>query len=208
MRAISASLVVAAGAFECPPPEFHTVENFDLDSFISKEWYIQQQAVTRYLPVEQNYCVEADYKRTENFWGWNVQVHNHAEEIDGKMHDSGSYICAKVVDEKAGKLEVGPCFLPPGITAGPYWVIAYDEAEGYALISGGAPTTKTDNGCRTGTGTNNAGLWIFTRQRYKNPSLVDKVRGIATAAGFDISVLNEVKHSSGCEDQVPEALMV
>jgi lipocalin len=208
MGAISVFLVVAVGAIECPPPGFHTVENFDLESFISKDWYIQQQAPVKYLPVEQNYCVEADYKRTKTFWGWDVQVHNHAEEKDGKAHDSGSFLCAKIVDESAGKLEVGPCFFPPKLTAGPYWIIAYDEQEGYALISGGAPTVATDTGCTTGTGVNGSGLWIFTRQSQRDQVLVDKVRAVATVAGFDISVLNDVEHSSECKYKGAEELVI
>ena len=28
-----------------------------------------------------------------------------------------------------------------GVSTGPYWVLAYDEEEGYALISGGATET-------------------------------------------------------------------
>merc|ERR1719440_26645 len=90
---------------------------------------------------------------------------------------------------------VGPCFLPriSGFTTGPYWVLAYSEAEGYALVSGGQPTTSDGSaGCKTGSGTNGAGLWIFTRQQQRDEALVQKVRGLAKAKGFDLSVLNDV----------------
>lgn len=33
---------------------------------------------------------------------------------------------------------------------------------------GGAPTQASAEGCRTGTGTNGAGLWIFTRQQTRD----------------------------------------
>merc|ERR1712194_658416 len=98
------------------------------------------------------------------FWGYEISVHNHAENNapPHKVHDT-NILCAKIVDADAGKLAVAPCFLPAA-TAGPYWVLAFDDAEGYALISGGAPTHSAAGGCRTGTGVNGAGLWVFTRQ--------------------------------------------
>lgn len=41
---------------------------------------------------------------------------------------------------------------------GPYWVLAYSESEGYAIVSGGNPTIPTENGlCKTGSGVNNSG---------------------------------------------------
>ena len=89
------------------------------------------------------------------------------------------------------KLEVAPCFLPKYF-AGPYWIVAYNETEGYALISGGQPTIVTDDGCKSGDGTNNSGLWIFTRSQERDTELVAKVRTIASEAGFDLSVLNDV----------------
>merc|ERR1712217_693393 len=79
-------------------------------------------------------------------------------------------------------------------------VLAYNEEEGYALISGGQPTIKTDNGCKTGTGINNSGLWIFTREAFPAAGLVEKVRGLAAAQGFDLSVLVDIRHE-GCNYQ-------
>mmetsp|Transcript_73275 Transcript_73275/g.174604 ORF Transcript_73275/g.174604 Transcript_73275/m.174604 type:complete len:381 (-) Transcript_73275:212-1354(-) len=187
-----------APPFQCPPAGFETVNNFDLDSFISKRWYIQQQMETKYLPKTQNRCVYAEYKlqQKKTFWGYDVAVHNHAEEVapPHTVHDSGSKICAKVVDKARGKLEVAPCFLPT-LLAGPYWVLDYDEAEGYALISGGAPALPAEAGCMTGSGTNGSGLWIFTRDQKRDEALVQKVRAIAAQKGFDLSVLNDVDQS-------------
>eukprot|EP00438_Fugacium_kawagutii_P010892 Skav231400 [mRNA] locus=scaffold1456:312096:324529:- [translate_table: standard] len=162
------SSFMAPAPTQCPPAGFDTVQDFDLSKFISKRWYIQQQMAVNYLPASQNRCVYAEYQLREpkSFWGYDVSVHNHAEEVAAphKVHDSGKTLCAKVVDKARGKLEVAPCFLPTA-AAGPYWVLDYSEDEGYALISGGAPTQPSAGGCRTGTGTNGAGLWIFTRQQ-------------------------------------------
>lgn len=188
----------------CPPANFSTVQNFDLTSFVNGRWYIQQQMAVSYLPVSQNRCVYAEYSLLpkKSFWGYDIQVHNYAEDVAPpyEAHDSGSLLCAKVVDSSAGKLEVAPCFLP-SFFAGPYWVLAFSQDEGYALISGGAPTHSAVGGCRTGTGVNDAGLWIFTRQQQRDEALVSKVRGIASAKGFDLSVLNNVNQTE-CSEKV------
>eukprot|EP00929_Paragymnodinium_shiwhaense_P031082 TRINITY_DN174_c0_g1_i1.p1 TRINITY_DN174_c0_g1~~TRINITY_DN174_c0_g1_i1.p1 ORF type:complete len:217 (-),score=40.07 TRINITY_DN174_c0_g1_i1:203-853(-) len=198
----SAFLVAAT----CPPEGFESVENFDLKAFAAKRWYIQQQAPTVYLPENQNYCVYAEYKLLEKptVLGYDVDVHNHAQEKDGKVHDSGSLIKAKIVDAKRGQLLVGTFFLPTFL-AGPYWVIDYSEEEGYALISGGPPKVEGKDGkCKNGGGVNGSGLWIFTRSQSRDDTLMNKVRSIAEAKGFDLSVLNDVDQSN-CKSQVAEA---
>lgn len=201
MMFTSLLILVATGAcaLECPPSNFSSIENFDLDSFISARWYIQQQMPVFYLPASENYCVYAEYQKKDkkSFWGYDIAVHNHAEDNapPHKVHDSGSFICAKIVDAQRGQLEVAPCFLPSA-TAGPYWVLAYSEQEGYALISGGPPKNVAEGGCRTGTGVNGSGLWIFTRKQQKDADLIEKVRGIAAQKGFDLSVLNDVDQSN------------
>merc|ERR1719323_2284740 len=183
----------------CPPKNFSTVKDFNLESFIQKRWYIQQQMSVQYLPASENRCVYADYSllTKKSFWGYDVQVHNHAEDVKPPhaVHDSGTTICAKIVDKNAGKLEVAPCFLPT-LTAGPYWVLDYSETDGYALISGGPPTHAAPTGCRTGKGVNDSGLWIFTREQKRDEGLVQKVRAIAASKGFDLSVLNDVDQTS------------
>lgn len=184
----------------CPPAGFDTVRNLDLSVFASKRWYIHEQMQVSAVPSHAHFCIHADYKQLDKktFWGYDIQVHNVAADDSPphKVHDSGKFICAKTVDATAGKLAVGPCFLP-SILAGPYWVIAYSEIEGYALISGGAPTHSTENGCRTGSGLNDAGLWIFTIAQARNEALVQKVRQIAIDKGFDVSVLEHV-NQTGC----------
>eukprot|EP00490_Sorites_sp_Unknown_P017514 CAMPEP_0114669406 /NCGR_PEP_ID=MMETSP0191-20121206/38022_1 /TAXON_ID=126664 /ORGANISM="Sorites sp." /LENGTH=377 /DNA_ID=CAMNT_0001925009 /DNA_START=42 /DNA_END=1175 /DNA_ORIENTATION=- len=200
---------MAPSPTQCPPAGFDTVKDLDLNKFISKRWYIQQQMAVNYLPASQNRCVYAEYQlREKSFWGYDVSVHNYAEEVapPHKVHDSGKTLCAKVVDKARGKLEVAPCFLPTA-AAGPYWVLDYSEEEGYALISGGAPKETGTDGCRTGTGTNGAGLWIFTRQQKRDEALLQKVRTIAKNKGFDLSVLGDVDQSD-CSDAEAVALAI
>lgn len=126
------------------------------------------------------------------------------QEVDGTMHDTGHSLCAAPADHAdTAKLQVAPCFLPkaPGITSGPYWILAYNEDEGFALVSGGQPNIRTESGCRTGTDAgmgieNGAGLWVFTREQKRDDVLLAKVRAIAEDKGFDTSVLNNVSQEN------------
>jgi lipocalin len=204
-------LVASAATAMCPPTGFETVENFNITDFISGKWYIQQEMPTQYLPVSQNFCIEADYAlKGRNVFGWDIQVHNFAQEKDGTIHDSGTFLCAKVVNKARGQLKVGPCFLPPWLlgSSGAYWVMAFDSVKGYALISGGAPKVEAEGGCRTGSGTNDAGLWIFTRARQRNEAVLAEVRSIAAAKGFDLSVLNDVDQTNCTAASVAQTLVV
>merc|ERR1711941_64640 len=125
-----------------------------------------------------------------NFFGYTINVFNQATDSNGDGNGEGQ-LCAYQTDPKdPAKLGVSPCFLPKFVS-GPYWVIAYNEEEGYALISGGQPTIRTENGCKTGylgDRSYNGGLWIFTRQYERDEALVQKVRDIAKAQGFDVAV--------------------
>jgi len=184
-----------------------TQPGFNLATFISANWFIQQQMPIEYQTIDQLYCVEAQYTTLNppKFWGQTIQVRNVARSVEGFEQDSEDLLCASQGSDASdpAKLQVGPCFLPrwEGVTSGPYWVLAYDEAAGYALISGGQPTIQMANGCRTGTGTNGSGLWIFTRQQMRNEALVQQVRNIAYQKGFDLSVLKDV-------DQTPQKCQV
>jgi len=178
--------------------------DFNITSFISAKWFIQKQMAISYLPVEQNYCVSAEYRLGVNAlartWGYEVQVRNLAYEADGTVHDSGTAICARTPDKSVpSKLEVGPCAVPriAGLTTGPYWVLRYDEEQGYAVISGGQPSIPTRQGlCKTGDGVNNSGLWIFTRAQERNERLIRKAERVITENGVDVAVLNDVDQTN------------
>jgi apolipoprotein D and lipocalin family protein len=198
-RYFSAAAVTGKGCICMKNKKCEKVEtqpDFNLTSYISKPWFIQQQMPTQYLPVEKNYCVTARYEvmPKPTFWRYTIQVYNQAADQDGNVMDSGTFLCAhnyKKTDP--AKLAVAPCFLPKAVS-GRYWVLAYSEEEGYALVSGGQPFIETPFGCRMGSGTNDAGLWIFTRVPNPSKGLVETVRRIANRKGFDLSVLNDVKH--------------
>lgn len=199
MRSVIVAAICAVAVIAtCPPEGFSSAEHFNLTSYAAKPWYIQQQAETSYLPKSQNYCVSAEYTllKKQTLLGYDIKVHNLAYEKDGTVHDSGDIIYAKIVDAESGRLEVAPWFLPTALS-GDYWVLAYDETEGYALVSGGAPTIEGEGGlCRTGSGTNEAGFWIFTRQQTRDEEKIKMVQSIAQAKGFDLTVLNDVDQSN------------
>jgi lipocalin len=144
-----------------------TVQGFDLKEYASGPWYVQKQAENEYSSKEFGRCVTAEYtpKNSKTFWGYNIGVNNRAESDDGRT--IGGDLCASSTN-KSGQLQVAPCFLPKAL-AGPYWVVAYNEDQGYALVSGGQPKyvkDKTGCGpdgsspcCKTGDGINNSGLW-------------------------------------------------
>jgi lipocalin len=179
----------------CPPLQYDTVDNFDLKAYVSARWYFQLASPVQYLPTSENFCLQAHYtlKKSRTLLGYDIDVHNYAEEKSGTVHSAN--ICARILDANRGKLEVAPCFLP-AFLGGPYFVVAYNETEGYALISGGPPNEPTANGCKTGDGINNAGLWIATRKQQRDEQLVEKVRNIAVSKGFDVSVLNDVDQTN------------
>ena len=204
----------AASQAACLPVT--TVENFNLTQYASAPWYVQQQAVNTYTPLERNRCVTAQYNLKDNtnwwdqsWWGYTVDVFNYAETADG--HSTGGNLCADYDDNMPSQLMVAPCFLPK-LFAGPYWIVAYQEGadDGYVLVSGGQPNnivdgesscgaSGTDGCCKTGDGINNSGLWILTRQANPSDGLVQEVRQIAQQKGFATSVLFDVTHDENCD---------
>lgn len=200
-----------------------TAPNVDLDAFVSQPWYVQQQAENTYTLRDYDQCVTAQYvqKGYKTFWGYDIGVYNVARNAAGE--EMVGELCASTSTtkgESSGKLQVAPCFLPKWF-AGPYWIVDYQEdpVDGYALISGGQPTTivpssqddddveaedcgldGTSPCCKTGDGVNNSGLWIFTRQANATQELVETVRQIAKQKGFATSVLFNVTHPASCND--------
>lgn len=148
--------------------------------------------------------------KNKSFWGYTIDVYNYAEDKDG--NSGGGSLCASVDNggEIPSQLAVAPCWLPK-VFDGPYWVVAYNALEGYALISGGQPSevvpdevgcggSTTGVCCKTGDGINSSGLWIFSRSPVRNETLIETVRDIATTAGFATkSVLMDVNHTN-CPD--------
>eukprot|EP00540_Astrosyne_radiata_P004242 CAMPEP_0116829548 /NCGR_PEP_ID=MMETSP0418-20121206/4276_1 /TAXON_ID=1158023 /ORGANISM="Astrosyne radiata, Strain 13vi08-1A" /LENGTH=278 /DNA_ID=CAMNT_0004458567 /DNA_START=443 /DNA_END=1279 /DNA_ORIENTATION=+ len=189
-----------------PCQKVTTVKNIDLEMFVSKKWYIHQQAVSRYSPIPWNNCAWAEYNIWDNpnFWGYNMGIIRSAADNDGNQN--AILLCGATPnhhhcrhrhckEEANSKLTMGPCDFPPFwfFGAEPHWIVAYNETEGYALVSGGQPTIATIRGKVAGCRTNHhLGLWIYLRSKERNETTIQKVRQIAKNQGFDLSVLHNV----------------
>ena len=207
-----ALLVMSAhAAATCPPSNFTTQFErsgaFNLSTFISARWYVQQQMEGGLEPGNLFQCQFTEYTRLakRTFWGFSIQGHDHIDHIPPNGTSLDLHPCVDVVDEAHGKLEVGQCFLPKAL-AGPYWVYAYDEADGYAAVGGGKPTESFPGGCRTGTGHTNSGLWIFTRAQQRAEGLVQKARSALAGLGFDLKALQDVRQTGCPPPEVPTTI--
>jgi len=193
--AVVAALVATAVA-NCPPPGFDSVKQFNLDEFISKRWYVQQQMEGGLEPADLFQCQWAEYVKMDkpNRWGFEIQSHDHIDKADGSTMDL--HPCAKIVDASRGKMSVGECFLPK-FASGPYWVYLHNETAGVAAVGGGAPSHQFPGGCRTGTGKIGGGLWVFTRKQHRDEGLVQMARKSLKEQGFDLDALKDVLQE-GC----------
>lgn len=181
-----------------------SLTDIDEDAFVSEPWFSLKQRTTSYQPEEQSYCVEATYSLNvgplASLFGWDVTVNNYAEDANGKISEIN--FCAAIVRE--AQLFVAPCFLPYilfsfWVTAN-YWVIAFDQDLGYAIIATGPPTIDTGNGCQ---GTEGSGFWLFARTRTNTTEIINAAEAEAIEAGFNIANLTDyvtVDHS-GCSDR-------
>ena len=80
-RAVTLFCGASLMAAVCPPSDFSTAQNFDLNSCVAGRWYIQEQMPRNYLPALQNYCVYAEYTLGYHLLRYEVTVHNHAEDV-------------------------------------------------------------------------------------------------------------------------------
>jgi len=198
----------------CPDLTSSTVQ-LDLNEFIRASWYVQEQQVAPYQPLDSLYCVAATYDEegasVPFYWGNVISVYNHNNNgrVNGPPNftppDRVTPLCARDEDAANGKLKVAPCFLPNFLT-GPYWVIALESAAdgtytGAAVI-GGNPSVELSDGCTTpedssgslvGGGT---GLWIFAREPIASPALVAAVKAKVKALGVATSRLNPVAQAN------------
>lgn len=217
MLVLLLSLIALTQASASPCAAVTVQADFNLTEFVSGEgsgtdgvWYAHEQMAITYLPNSWFYCVTANYTFTGGAGEIHVSNYANKGQVNGQVERSDKNvpfggICGTVSSpSEPAKLSVGPCKLPPKLPGarGPYWVVAAGpSADRYdwALVSGGQPThaSKDGQGCRTGTGVNGSGLWIFLRSPARDDKTINMVRGLAAAQGFDLSVLKNVTHD-GC----------
>jgi len=117
-------------------------------------------------------------------------------DADGKPTNR---LCASLTDNKEpSKLAVAPCFLPT-IAGGKYWVMGFgstsDGQYEWAMISGGSPTQKYDDGCTTGTGYFNSGLWIFSRKPFLSEEKLAEAKALLVNKGYTLQLLKKVRQA-------------
>ena len=157
-------------------------------------------------PLDSLYCVTATYYLDEHrtvpfFSGTVVAVHNYANNgrVNGpNQNDNNMTLCARAVDrDDSSRLAVAPCFLP-NLLAGPYWVLGVGSMYEWAVVIGGQPEEKYDDGCTTKeTGINNSGLWLFTRDQLPSKDVLDEMHALLKKEGVSTSRLHRVDHE-GC----------
>lgn len=195
------------GIFHSRCPRVQTAQDLDLDEFTRASWYVQEQQVNSYQSEDQLNCVVATYDvGFSSFWeepvfhqGAVLSVYNFYE--DGRPTlESGSpanRLCASVT-KQVGKLKVAPCFLPSWF-GGKYWVIGFNTTSDgqyeWAVISGGSPTREYSDGCTTGTGYFNSGLWIFSRKPTLSPEKLAEAKNLLVQEGYTLQLLKKVRHT-------------
>jgi len=192
----------------CPKVTTVGSAQFNLTEWTRKTWYIQAQQIVQYQQLDDFYCVAATYdldnKTTVPFFrGTVVTVYNYANigDVNGPNQNKDNMtLCARAVDATdSSKLAVAPCFLP-NILAGPYWVLGIGKAKDgtyeWAVVMGGEPSVKWDDGCTTKEeGTNGAGLWLFSRTPTASKKAMAAMHELLKSKGIARSRLHAVPHA-------------
>ncbi|KAK9759142.1 hypothetical protein K7432_017805 [Basidiobolus ranarum] len=194
------SALACAPPTACPPEGFNSLTTFNLTEYTSAPWYVQQQKTLSYQPLSDLYCVQAVYKVINDS---EVEVNNYSNTNGTNASPSSTaQLRAFIPDSQVkSKLKVGPKGAPIEAYSD-YWVLAAGPREDHyewALISGGVPKKRADNGfCDNEDTYNNAGLWIFYRKPIASPKVIHKVRKIAQEKGWDLRKLKPVIQK-GCK---------
>ena len=192
-------------------PQIEPMIGFNTTEYIRSSWFIQQQQVTGYQPPEALNCVAQTINTTNHtvpfYNGTVLSVYNYGRVggVNGTQENSRNFtLCARQVNESTpSRLINGLCFLP-NIFAGPYWVLAAGPQStnySWAIVSGGSPNIRyPDGNCSTSlNGTNDSGLWLFTRERYGAIAdrYVEQMRTWLISQGISVSQPMNVSQT-GC----------
>ena len=197
----------------CPVVSPLSAENFDLDQYIAKTWFVQKQQTNPYQSENQLYCIAATYNQIDDGF-LDVSNYGNNGQVNGPVQDSDdngffSNLCGKQTD--GGELSVAPCLFRPIFEAvsGPYWVLDVATDYSWAIVSGGAPdqprTTDPANPdanlCTTKEGsnffdTNGSGLWLFTREKVADQDTINTMEAKLTAMGVYTGDLKTVAQAN------------
>lgn len=133
-------------------------DEFDLDLYIEKSWYIQRQQINPYQGINDLYCTTATYnERSQDDL---IQILNidNTDSVNGPQTELNpdclfnfGTLCARNING-GGQFTVSPCLfqLTLPFTAGPYWLVAlgeaYDGSPGYswAIVIAGQPMEEIE----------------------------------------------------------------
>ena len=192
-------------------PTIEPMMGFNTTEYLRSTWYVQQQQITGYQPREALYCVAQTLNESNRsvpfFNGPVIDVYNYGRVggVNGTFENMDNFtLCARQANSSnPAEILNAPCFLP-NILAGPYWVLAAGPSSNnysWAIVSGGQPTVRySDGNCSTKlTGTNGAGLWLFTRNPFGGYAFdsVRLMRSILVEKGITTSHLLNVTQR-GC----------
>lgn len=193
-------------------PTIDTQPNLNLTEYQRASWYIQQQQVNGYQPLDSLYCVTATYNQSGEehvplFHGEVLSVYNYCNRGGVNQHPtakSSAPLCARLPDRhQTSRLLVAPCFLPNSL-GGNYWVLAAGPSPQeyqWAIVIGGQPTVQYTDGCSTPEGgVNGAGLWLFHRQPVAPTGDLSQMTQLLRSRGIATSRLHPVPQQ-GCHYQ-------
>jgi hypothetical protein len=196
---------IEEGELQCPDivPLGNGTDEFDLDEFIAKSWFVQKQQVNGYQNETDLYCLVTTYvNRSDGYMDY--YNYGNVDEVNGELptiYDTveGSGVladwCAGQDRYGGGLLRISPCVLRPllervGI---PHWVIAVADDYSWAIVSGGEPDTIRQTVptilCSTKTNitnvfdTSGSGLWLLTRERTASNDTIAEMEQVLVDMG-------------------------
>jgi len=194
-------------------------DEFDLDEYIAKTWYVQRQQPNVYQDEDDLFCVTATYERT--LFGGAVKVNNYQNEggvnsgasegAEGFYRIFGQFAGLYARQVEGGEIRVAPGALgiQVPIADGPYWVVAVADDYNWAIIVGGQPDQIRENNetstvtCTTQEEGDNildftGGLWFFSRERFASNETLATMEATLADLGIYGGDMIDVVHEE-CE---------
>eukprot|EP00931_Biecheleriopsis_adriatica_P006697 TRINITY_DN108060_c0_g1_i1.p1 TRINITY_DN108060_c0_g1~~TRINITY_DN108060_c0_g1_i1.p1 ORF type:complete len:227 (-),score=39.06 TRINITY_DN108060_c0_g1_i1:256-936(-) len=208
--ALIGAVFLSGDAGRCP--KVQGIPDLNISEYSRASWYVQEQQVNAYQREDQLSCVVATYDVGYSQWwqlpplftGEVLSVYNYYGDGRPTLSENGepqNRLCASVEHPRlASQLLVAPCFLPM-FFGGDYWVIGVGTSlEGeyeWAVVSGGRPSREYADGCTTGTGYFNSGLWIFSRTPIIPAVQLEDARRLLRDMNYTLSLMKPV-NQTGC----------
>jgi hypothetical protein len=138
-----------------------------------------------------------------------VRNYGNRDSVNNPIGGSGGpVLCATRPSPNSApaKLDVTPCFLPPALFGGPYWLAAFASDCSWAIVTGGQLSECGECGdgedsCTTKAGGSlfgiGQGLWFLTRERFPSALVIPAMEAKAVEVGICTAELKNVVHE-GC----------